>query len=90
MTARRLTAAMNEFLYRYARHSHDVVGCAARRDPLTAREMRSRHRPHSQGPQCVHGVHVRKRGDDVLIRPVSARYMHKKEVDAYAEENPNL
>jgi uncharacterized protein len=32
----------------------------------------------------------RKKGDDVLIRPISARYMHKKEVDAYEKENPNL
>jgi uncharacterized protein len=28
----------------------------------------------------------RKKGDDVLIRPISARYMHKKEVDAYEKE----
>jgi len=33
---------------------------------------------------------LRKKGDDVLIRPISARYMHKKEVDAYEKENPNL
>jgi uncharacterized DUF497 family protein len=26
---------------------------------------------------------VRRRGDEVLIRPISARYMHKQEVDAY-------
>lgn len=32
----------------------------------------------------------RKKGDEVLIRPISARYMHKKEVDAYEKENPNL
>lgn len=32
----------------------------------------------------------RRKGDDVLIRPISARYMHKKEVDAYEKENPNL
>jgi len=33
---------------------------------------------------------LHKRGDDVLIRPISARYTHKKEVDAYETENPNL
>lgn len=32
----------------------------------------------------------RKKGDEVLIRPISARYMHKKEVDAYEKENLNL
>ena len=28
---------------------------------------------------------LRQRGIDVLIRPISARYMHKKEADHYAE-----
>lgn len=28
---------------------------------------------------------LRGRGDEVLIRPISARYMHKKEVDHYAK-----
>lgn len=28
---------------------------------------------------------LRRRGVDVLIRPISARYMHKKESDHYAE-----
>ena len=32
----------------------------------------------------------RRKGDEVLIRPVSARYMHKKEIEAYEKENPNL
>ena len=32
----------------------------------------------------------RRRGEEVLIRPISARYMHKKEVEAYEKENPNL
>jgi uncharacterized DUF497 family protein len=33
---------------------------------------------------------LRKKEDDVLIRPISARSMYKKEVDAYEKENPNL
>ena len=33
---------------------------------------------------------LRRRGDELLIRPISARYMHKKEIDAYEEENPDL
>jgi len=33
---------------------------------------------------------LRHRGDEVLIRPVSARYMHKREVEAYEKENPGL
>jgi uncharacterized protein len=28
---------------------------------------------------------LRRRGREVLIRPISARYMHKKEADHYAE-----
>ena len=32
----------------------------------------------------------RRKGDEVLIRPVSARYMHKKETEAYEKENPGL
>lgn len=32
----------------------------------------------------------RKKRNEVLIRPISARYMHQKEVDAYEKENPNL
>jgi uncharacterized protein len=33
---------------------------------------------------------VRHQGDEVLIRPISARYMHKKEIEVYEKENPNL
>jgi uncharacterized protein len=33
---------------------------------------------------------LRRNGDETLIRPISARYMHKKEFDAYEKENPNL
>ncbi|MGD0154014.1 MAG: BrnT family toxin [Thermacetogeniaceae bacterium] len=33
---------------------------------------------------------LRKHGEDTFIRPISARYMHKKEVTAYEEENPGL
>ena len=33
---------------------------------------------------------LRPKGDDLLIRPISARYMHKKEIDAYEKENPGL
>jgi uncharacterized DUF497 family protein len=32
----------------------------------------------------------RQQGKDIFIRPISARYMHNKEVAAYEEENPNL
>ena len=30
------------------------------------------------------------KGDELLIRPISARHMHKKEIDAYEKENPDL
>jgi uncharacterized DUF497 family protein len=33
---------------------------------------------------------LRRKGDELLIRPISARYMHKKEIEAYEKENPNL
>ena len=33
---------------------------------------------------------LRRKGDELLIRPVSARYMHKKEIEAYEKENPDL
>jgi uncharacterized DUF497 family protein len=33
---------------------------------------------------------LRSKGSEVLIRPISARYMHKREIDAYEKENPNL
>ena len=33
---------------------------------------------------------LRRKGDELLIRPISARHMHKKEIETYEEENPNL
>jgi uncharacterized DUF497 family protein len=33
---------------------------------------------------------LRRQGDELLIRPISARYMHKKEIEAYEKENPEL
>lgn len=33
---------------------------------------------------------LRRKGDEVRIRPISARYMHKKETEAYEKENPDL
>jgi uncharacterized DUF497 family protein len=33
---------------------------------------------------------LRRKGEELLIRPISARYMHKKEIDAYEKENPSL
>ncbi len=33
---------------------------------------------------------IRERGGKRFIRPVSARYMHKKEVRNYEEENPDF
>jgi uncharacterized DUF497 family protein len=33
---------------------------------------------------------IRERGGRHLIRPISARYMHRKEVASYEEENPDL
>lgn len=33
---------------------------------------------------------VRERGTRRYIRPVSARYMHREEIDSYEEANPDL
>lgn len=33
---------------------------------------------------------IRERGGKRLIRPVSARYMHRKEVRNYEEDNPDV
>ncbi len=33
---------------------------------------------------------LRPSGEDILIRPISARYMHDSEVRSYEEDNPNL
>jgi hypothetical protein len=33
---------------------------------------------------------LRHKSGEVLIRPISARYMHKREIEAYEKENPNF
>jgi hypothetical protein len=33
---------------------------------------------------------LRERDGKVYIRPISARYMHRKEIEHYEEENPDL
>ncbi len=33
---------------------------------------------------------LRERDGEILIRPISARYMHQKEIDHYEKENPDL
>jgi uncharacterized DUF497 family protein len=33
---------------------------------------------------------IRRKGDRRLVRPISARYMHAKEIVHYEKENPNL
>jgi hypothetical protein len=33
---------------------------------------------------------LRRKGEAELIRPVSARYMHRKEMESYEKENPSL
>jgi uncharacterized protein len=33
---------------------------------------------------------LRRKDEELFIRPISARYMHKKEIDAYEKENPDL
>jgi uncharacterized protein len=33
---------------------------------------------------------IRERDGKSYVRPISARYMHKKEIEAYEKENPDL
>ena len=33
---------------------------------------------------------LRRTGVEMLIRPISARYMHKKEMEIYEKENPDI
>ena len=33
---------------------------------------------------------LRSHGEETLIRPISARYMHEKEIKTYEKENPDL
>jgi uncharacterized DUF497 family protein len=33
---------------------------------------------------------LRRKGEEVLIRPIGARYMHKREIETYEKENPDL
>ena len=33
---------------------------------------------------------LRRKDDELLIRPISGRYMHKKEIDGFEKENPGL
>jgi hypothetical protein len=33
---------------------------------------------------------IRRRGGERYIRPISARYMHRKEIESYEKENPDL
>ncbi len=43
-----------------------------------------------KGPGVFIVFTLRRKEDALLIRPISARYMHKKEIDAYEKENPGL
>lgn len=58
---------------------------------------------HSQGEQRFRAVGrdsegraifvvftMRRRGENWLVRPISARYMHRKEVMTYEKENPDI
>lgn len=44
----------------------------------------------SQGRSVFIVFTLRRRGDEQFIRPISARYMHKKEIETYEKENPSL
>jgi uncharacterized protein len=55
------------------------------------RERRFRAIGQTGGGRSVFIVFtIRRKGDEILIRPISARYMHKKEIETYEKENSNL
>jgi uncharacterized protein len=33
---------------------------------------------------------LRRKGNEQLVRPISARYMHKREIESYEKENPGI
>ena len=43
-----------------------------------------------QGRQVFVVFTIRERNGERFIRPISARYMHRKEIEHYEEENPDL
>ncbi len=58
--------------------------------PFATRAPLSRHRPNGQEAGVFIVFTLRRKGDELLIRPISARYMHKKKIDAYEKANPDL
>ncbi len=57
----------------------------------SVREMRFRAVVRTQKGRGVFIVFtLRREGEDLLVRPISARYMHKREIDAFEKENPEL
>jgi uncharacterized DUF497 family protein len=73
----------------------DIEGLFARTiaiqpDPSVI-EQRFRAIGRTEGGRYVFLVFtLRKRKDDTLIRPISARYMHSKEITLYEEKNPDI
>lgn len=60
-----------------------------------AEHLQKEHRYRAIGRtdkgRCVFIVFtLRHAGDEGLIRPISARYMHKKEMETYEKENPGI
>jgi uncharacterized DUF497 family protein len=53
-------------------------------------EPRQGHRQAEAGRWVFLVFTIRVRAADRMIRPISARYMHAKEVAAYEKENPDL
>lgn len=33
---------------------------------------------------------LRRKGEKIFLRPISARYMHKKEIERFEKENPEI
>jgi len=56
----------------------------------TAAEQRHLAIGRTLGRHILVAFTLRTRRGETLIRPISARYMHRKEVEYYEKENPGL
>jgi uncharacterized protein len=45
---------------------------------------------NSQGRAMFVAFTIREKDSDLLIRPISARYMHRKEIESYEKENSEI
>jgi hypothetical protein len=74
-----------------------IESCFARPLAILPDEAHSQHEKRfraigrtDKGRRVFMVFTLRRRNEELLIRPISARYMHKREIDAFEKENPGL